>query len=396
MPALSRVDRLLAEAKSKFAMKWHKKGGMYYVTLVKKEAMAVVRILGLKEDERAAYTTFVNSEPKTSLDYIKVVYEGYGPAILNEIYDAFTFSDTARLSIERAVAQSNYTMVMRQEEAKPKFEWPTGWKHLAHTKGLFRKYITSTEAKRVIKELNLIPQSTDLSTNHIWRNVVDTIYIDTDPETGNFVDYDTEGMTSKRISDMVGKIEGALSIKPPVMVMRQEEAKFKWPYGWERIPKSEGEAYRLWVGKAQAEAIIKFFGSGMRKVSDPDPERDLWKYEDAVWVDKTHSRSMVSIVSKGKPDRVLEGYTLWIAQAMAEKPPVMVMRQEEKKKLKPIAVRSGAFHKWLGKSEHDPITAKDIELGLASKDGNIRRMAKAAQAKRNIGKKRNEQTSENQ
>lgn len=180
MPALSRVDRLLAEAKSKFAMKWHKKGGMYYVTLVKKEAMAVVRILGLKEDERAAYTTFVNSEPKTSLDYIKVVYEGYGPAILNEIYDAFTFSDTARLSIERAVAQSNYTMVMRQEEAKPKFEWPTGWKHLAHTKGLFRKYITSTEAKRVIKELNLIPQSTDLSTNHIWRNVVDTIYIDTD------------------------------------------------------------------------------------------------------------------------------------------------------------------------------------------------------------------------
>lgn len=175
MPALSRVDRLLAEAKSKFVMKWHKKGGMYYVALVKKEAMAVVRILGLKEDERAAYTTFVNSEPKTSLDYIKVVYEGYGPAILNEIYDAFTFSDTARLSIERAVAQSNYTMVMRQEE---------------------------------------------------------------------------------------------------------------------------------------------------------------------------------------------------------------------KKKLKPIAVRSGAFHKWLGKSEHDPITAKDIELGLASKDGNIRRMAKAAQAKRNMEKKK--------
>lgn len=280
MPALSRIDRLLVEAKSKFAMKWHKKGGLYYATLTEKEAKGVVRFLGLKEDKRIAYTTFENSEPKTSLDYIKVVHEGYGTDRVTVFYDAFTFSDAARLSIEEGVAQSH-----------------------------------------------LVPS------------------------------------------------------------FSQEEAKFKWPEGWSRIPKSEGLAYKMFVGRKQAEAIIELIGGGMRKVSDPDPKKDLWSFKDVIWVDKTYSRSVVSIVSAGQPDHRLEEYTYWIAQAIAEKKPVPVFSQEEKK-LKPIAVRSGAFHKWLGKSEHEPITAKDIELGLASKDGNIRRMAKAAQAKRNIGKKK--------
>lgn len=63
-----------------------------------------------------------------------------------------------------------------------------------------------------------------------------------------------------------------------------------------------------------------------------------------------------------------------------------VLEAKHKTKIKPIAVRSGAFHKWLGKSEHEPITAEDIKLGLASKDGNIRRMAKAAQEKRTFGR----------
>jgi len=42
------------------------------------------------------------------------------------------------------------------------------------------------------------------------------------------------------------------------------------------------------------------------------------------------------------------------------------------------AVKKGAFHKWLGKSEDSPITDADIKKGLASDDAHVRKMANFA------------------
>jgi hypothetical protein len=47
------------------------------------------------------------------------------------------------------------------------------------------------------------------------------------------------------------------------------------------------------------------------------------------------------------------------------------------------AVKKGAFHKWLGKSEDSPITDADIKKGLAADDPHVRKMANfARQSKR--------------
>lgn len=39
------------------------------------------------------------------------------------------------------------------------------------------------------------------------------------------------------------------------------------------------------------------------------------------------------------------------------------------------AIEKGAFHRWLGKDEDEPITDADIEKGLKSKDKHARKMA---------------------
>lgn len=43
-----------------------------------------------------------------------------------------------------------------------------------------------------------------------------------------------------------------------------------------------------------------------------------------------------------------------------------------------LHLKKGAFHKWLGKSEDEPITDADIEKGLASDDEHVRKMAQFA------------------
>lgn len=45
---------------------------------------------------------------------------------------------------------------------------------------------------------------------------------------------------------------------------------------------------------------------------------------------------------------------------------------------KDIKVKKGGFHKWLGKSEDEPITAADIKKGLASDDPHVKKMAQFA------------------
>jgi len=50
-------------------------------------------------------------------------------------------------------------------------------------------------------------------------------------------------------------------------------------------------------------------------------------------------------------------------------------KSKPKKKKLNIAVKKGAFHEWLGKKPGDPITDKDIEKGLKSKDPKVKRMA---------------------
>ena len=47
----------------------------------------------------------------------------------------------------------------------------------------------------------------------------------------------------------------------------------------------------------------------------------------------------------------------------------------EKMKLK---LKKGAFHKWLGKDEDEPITTTDIQKGLNSDDAHVRKMAQFA------------------
>jgi hypothetical protein len=41
-------------------------------------------------------------------------------------------------------------------------------------------------------------------------------------------------------------------------------------------------------------------------------------------------------------------------------------------------IEKGAFHKWLGKKESEPITEADIKKGLASKDPHVVKMANFA------------------
>lgn len=41
-------------------------------------------------------------------------------------------------------------------------------------------------------------------------------------------------------------------------------------------------------------------------------------------------------------------------------------------------VDKGGFHRWLGKSEDQPITEADIKKGLASDDPHVRKMANFA------------------
>ena len=42
-------------------------------------------------------------------------------------------------------------------------------------------------------------------------------------------------------------------------------------------------------------------------------------------------------------------------------------------------IKKGAFHKWLGKSENEPITQADIAKGKASSDEHVRKMAQFAE-----------------
>lgn len=41
-------------------------------------------------------------------------------------------------------------------------------------------------------------------------------------------------------------------------------------------------------------------------------------------------------------------------------------------------VKKGAFHKWLGKAESEPITQADIAKGKASSDPHVKKMANFA------------------
>jgi hypothetical protein len=46
-------------------------------------------------------------------------------------------------------------------------------------------------------------------------------------------------------------------------------------------------------------------------------------------------------------------------------------------------IRKGAFHRWLGKKESEPITSADIEKGLAA-GGHAARMAAFAKASKHF------------
>jgi hypothetical protein len=54
--------------------------------------------------------------------------------------------------------------------------------------------------------------------------------------------------------------------------------------------------------------------------------------------------------------------------------------EKKKEKLPPmdLDIKKGAFHRWLGKKEGEPITMADIQRGLKSSDPHVRRMAQFA------------------
>jgi ABC-type Zn2+ transport system substrate-binding protein/surface adhesin len=55
-------------------------------------------------------------------------------------------------------------------------------------------------------------------------------------------------------------------------------------------------------------------------------------------------------------------------------------------------INKGAFHRWLGKKEGEPITAADIAKGLASDDPHVKKMAQFAKN----AKQFNSETDENE
>jgi len=150
-------------------------------------------------------------------------------------------NDTAIISLDyNTYIQKNMTtidtllekppvMVMRQEEAAA-MVWPYGW---AVSKGKVKaasKYLTQAEAKAIVKQLNMEPVVVFCEETKVWTKYEGRVEVDMSWSKGPTDHLSTiyvklRGLSPSDLNKLIADIEKAITIKPPVMVMRQEEAR---------------------------------------------------------------------------------------------------------------------------------------------------------------------------